>query len=189
MGEIIELSKKRQERVSKLSAEKILERYWNKKDVPVDIIKIAKNIKEFTFYLTPLDTSLDREHLKFFASISKINGVYHLHYKAGMLHKKLRLVVSFALSYITHGLVDKATDQIMYIDERLTREEDPVREHEKEALLFAQNVLMPLDSIIKILDVLKKQNIESTVGNIAHHLEVMNITIVSNRLIELQYLK
>jgi len=186
MGEIIELFKKRQERVLKLTPRQILDKYWDKRTVPVDIIQIAQNIKEFSFILECINSDFDN---KFFASISNRKNNYILTYKSGISSDKLRLITAYALSYIIQGLVDKSMDKIVYIDSRMVMEQDPERIHEKIALDFAQELLIPLESVIRLIEVFKQQDIDSTIGNIAKYLEVINIYLVSNRLIELHYIK
>ncbi len=189
MDNIIDFSKKRIERLAKITAKEIINKYWKSNSYPIDIFKITEEIKEFKIKYQALDTSVDKEYIKFFACISHSNGHYTLYYKKGMKTDNLKIIAAYALSYILQGIVDNSLNKTVYIDERMLTDDAPKREHEKIAIKFAQEILMPLNSIIKVLNVMANNNIEATVGNIAIYMDVLNLYLVSNRLIELKYLK
>lgn len=189
MGEVIDFAKKKLEKVTKITTKEILNKYWNTKDIPIDILHIISNMREFKIDFQIIDTTLEKEYLKFFACVSLSNGKYTLYYKKGMKLEHLRMAATYALSYIIQGLVDKSPDKIVYIDERMLLEDNPNCEHEKIALHFAQEILMPLNAIIRLLEILAEKNIEANVGNIARYMDISNIYIVSSRLIDLKYLK
>lgn len=189
MGEIIDFNKKRLEKITKITAEEILKKYWNKRDIPIDILDIISKLKEFKIELQVIDTSFEKGYEKFFACISHEKNKYIIYYKKEMKPDSLRMIATYALSYILQGIIEKSADKIVYIDERMLREDNPNREHEKIALKFAQELLMPLAAIIKLIEVLNNQQAEPNVGNIARYMEIANIYVVSNRLVELKYLK
>lgn len=188
MNQIIDLDSKRKERIYKLTPAKILKKYWTQSTLHVDIISIAVNIKEFRFELVEFNTSVNKEFDNFFATISNINNEYILHYKKDMTIESLRLCISFALSFIIDKTVDNDKNKCIYITEQMIRDSNPKNDYEIRALCFTEELLLPLNSIIKTINKLKDLKIESTVGNISRMLDVSNVQIVINRLKSLKYL-
>jgi hypothetical protein len=188
MNQIIDLDSKRKERIYKLTPDKILQKYWNQSTLHVDIISISLNIKEFRFELVEFNTSLNTEFNNFFSTISNINSEYILHHKKDMSVESLRLCISFALSFIIDQTVDSDNNKCVLITEKMIRESNPKSAAELRASLFTEELLLPLNSVIKTINKLKDLKLESTVGNISRMLDVANIQIVVNRLKSLNYL-
>lgn len=187
MTNIINFEKAKKERIYKLTPEIILNKYCKKLEFQVNIFDISLNIKEFKFEFIEFDTSVDKEFDKFFATISNINDEYILHYKKGMTIESLKLCISFALSHIINGFVDKERSKCIHIDERSIREEC-IREHEIKAAEFTKILLMPKEIIFNSINKLREMKIECNIGNISRMIEVSNISIVTDRLIELKYI-
>lgn len=188
MGSVIDFNLKRKELIGKLTADRLLKQYWNRK-IPVDILQMVGHFKEFNIDLQEFDCSVDDEFKKFNASIKKTANNYIMTYKNEMNENDLRMCVCIAVSYIIDGIVDELNE--VHIDKKLLAgfQEYDLRSHEERAIEFTKEMLMPVDAIIQALDVLKKHNIETNISNIAFSLQINSIYLAMRRLSELEFLK